>query len=290
MRKVSCPIDKRAWHPSLLPGPIALVSTVGEDGAANVAPKSWLQMVSFDPPILMFAGSREGQTEANAVASGCFAVNLVDGALAERASECVRWHGAERIERSGFRLAAASAIRAPLVDDAPAHLECRLHGTNEVGSGFVVFGEIIAASMRDDLVTGEPRDRYARLDQALFLEDGLIATIDRARPTAKQPLSAHTTRWVILLQHARPELFSGELVRAHCARLEQLERQGRLELCGPFPEHRGGMVVLRGVSEDEARAIAEADPFVTSGAETYELRKLEVSCRENNHLGMGSRA
>ena len=71
------------------------------------------------------------------------------------------------------------------------------------------------------------------------------------------------------------------------AHLKRLEDRGQLELCGPFPDHDGGMVVLRGVSEEEARAIAEADPFVASGAETFELRKLEVSCRDNKHLGMG---
>lgn len=58
-------------------------------------------------------------------------------------------------------------------------------------------------------------------------------------------------------------------------------------MAGPFPDHRGGMVVLRAASEEEARAIAEADPFVSSGAETYELRKIELSCRDNKHLGMG---
>ena len=65
-----------------------------------------------------------------------------------------------------------------------------------------------------------------------------------------------------------------------------LGERGRLELCGPFGDKRGGMVVLRDVSEEEARALAEADPFVSSGAETYELRKLEVSCRDNDHMGM----
>ncbi|MCP4448185.1 MAG: hypothetical protein GY811_23035 [Myxococcales bacterium] len=47
------------------------------------------------------------------------------------------------------------------------------------------------------------------------------------------------------------------------------------------------MIIARAASENEARLIAEADPFVTSGAETYELRRWELSRRGNNHLGMG---
>ena len=45
--------------------------------------------------------------------------------------------------------------------------------------------------------------------------------------------------------------------------------------------------LVQGVSEMEAHTIAVDDPFVSSGAETFEIRKLEVSCRENNHMGMG---
>lgn len=281
------PIDKREWHPSLIPGPIALISTVDAAGVPNVAPKSWIQMVSFDPPMLMFSGSANGKTETNLRSTGCFAVNLVHGGLAQRAFRCVRWTGAERIERSEFRLAPAREIRAPLVDDCRAHLECMVHDTKEVGSGFVVFGEIVAASLLEVIAGAAPRDRYPAADLALFLEDGLYATIERARPADPEPLSAHTTRYVYLLSHARPERFDEALVRAHVAHLARLEDQGKLELCGPFPDHDGGMVILRCVSEEEARAIAEADPFVRSGAESYELRKLEVSCRDNNHLGMG---
>ena len=151
----------------------------------------------------------------------------------------------------------------------------------------MVFGEIVAASVLKEIAETEPRARYAALDQALFLEDGLYATVDQARPAELEDLSAFTTRWVYLLTHARPELFDAVLIRAHVAHLKRLEDRGKLELCGPFPDHDGGMVVLHGVSEEEARAIAEADPFVTSGAETYKLRKLEVSCHNNNHLGLG---
>ena len=189
MRKLPYPIDKREWHPSLIPGPLALISTVDPDGAPNVAPKSWLQMVSFDPPMLMFSGSRDGRTELNALATGCFVVNLVDAALAARTYACVQWRGEARIRRSGFRLAPSTSIEAPLVDDCKAHLECRLRDTKAMGSGFILFGEIVAASVREDVLAAAPSDRYARLDQALFLEDGQYASVDRCRPAIPEPRS-----------------------------------------------------------------------------------------------------
>ncbi|NOY90994.1 MAG: hypothetical protein GXP55_07245 [Deltaproteobacteria bacterium] len=94
-------------------------------------------------------------------------------------------------------------------------------------------------------------------------------------------------RYVIQLSHARAELFSETLVRAHVAHLKRLESNGQLELAGPFTDAAGGMLILRVSSEDQARMIAEADPFVSSGAESYELRRWELSHRGNNHQGMG---
>jgi len=178
MKKIDYPIDKRQWSPSLIPGPVVLISTASRDREPNVAPKSWLSMVSFTPPILMFSGSKGNTTENNILDTGCFVVNLVDSSMAETVFGCLRWHGRERIEKCGFELAPASVIDAPLVSNCRAHLECRLTDTKEVGSGFVIFGEIVAASIWDEIVKTAPGKRYQMLDQAMFLEEGVWGRVE----------------------------------------------------------------------------------------------------------------
>jgi flavin reductase (DIM6/NTAB) family NADH-FMN oxidoreductase RutF len=180
MKKVEYPVDKREWHPSLIPGPVVLISTYGPGKEPNVAPKSWLQMVSFRPPILMFSGTKGNTTEENILATECFGVNFVDSSLAAKVFECVRWFGAERIEKLGLTLFEASRIDAPLVRECKAHLECRLHSVQEVGSGFVVFGEIVAGSIWEEILKVDREKRYELLDLIVFLEDGLFARINRA--------------------------------------------------------------------------------------------------------------
>ena len=75
-----------------------------------------------------------------------------------------------------------------------------------------------------------------------------------------------------------------EIIRRHVNHLRELDAEGALVLCGPFSDYPGGMVVVRAESPDEAKAIAEADPFISSGCKTYELRCLEVANAENNYL------
>lgn len=51
---------------AVAPRPVALVGTYGPDGAANVAPISWYQMVSSDPPLLMvsFGGTGKARKDS----------------------------------------------------------------------------------------------------------------------------------------------------------------------------------------------------------------------------------
>jgi len=176
-KKVDYPIRKKEWAPSLIPGPLVLISTCDQAKEPNVAPKSWLQMAAFDPPTLMFSGSKGNTTEKNILATGSFAVNLVDGSMADEVYGCIAWSGRERIEKMGITLSAAKKIDAPLVDRCPAHLECVLQGTHEIGSGFIVFGRIVAASIREDILAAPPKDRYRLLDPVLFLENGLYSRV-----------------------------------------------------------------------------------------------------------------
>ena len=136
----------------------------------------WDQMVSFKPSILMFAGTKGNPTENNILETGCFGVNFVHSEMAKSVFECIKWHGQERIEKSGFGLFKANNIQAPLIAESKGHLECKLVETKEIGSGFVLFGEIVAASIWDKILEKDKvNERYALLDQIEFLEDELFS-------------------------------------------------------------------------------------------------------------------
>jgi uncharacterized protein YciI len=68
-----------------------------------------------------------------------------------------------------------------------------------------------------------------------------------------------------------------EVTQAHVAYLRQLLDDGKLVLAGPSLSPLFGIVVLDADDEDEARRIASADPFVSSGLQTAELSPFRVS-------------
>ena len=179
--KVPLPLDKRAWHPSVLPGQIVLVSTVDSYGTPNVAPKSWLTMAALEDPVLAFGCNVEHATCRNAVATEEFVVNVVASGDAERVWALAARHGRDRLERAGLTLVPAQRVAPPLVAECPAHLECRLDDLKRYGAEVVLFGRIVAASADEECLRGSIEERYERLSPVFFLEDGTYAGLGAAR-------------------------------------------------------------------------------------------------------------
>ena len=76
---------------------------------------------------------------------------------------------------------------------------------------------------------------------------------------------------------------SFDIVKKHVEYLKKLDNSGKLILCGPFTDYEGGMVILKCESKEEAKAIAESDPFIEEGYKTYEIRTLSIANRDNNY-------
>lgn len=159
----------------ILPRPIAWVSTVSADGRGNLAPFSFFQGVTANPPTLLFvaANTREGakkDTLRNIEATGEFTVNLVPYSLAEamNATSASLPHGESEFERFGIRAAPAARVRPPRVADSPVSLECVLDRIVTVGegplAGNVIFGRILHAHVDDAVLGADGRPDPAKLD------------------------------------------------------------------------------------------------------------------------------
>jgi len=149
---------------SILPRPIAWVSTVSAEGRTNLAPFSFFQGVTSNPPTLLFipTNNREGMkkdTLLNIEQVPEFVVNVVPFVLAEKmnATAALLPHGESEFERFGIGAVPSSKVKPPRVAGAPIAFECTLHSIVRVGEGplaaNVVFGRIQQLYV-DDAVLG----------------------------------------------------------------------------------------------------------------------------------------
>lgn len=88
--------------------------------------------------------------------------------------------------------------------------------------------------------------------------------------------------YVMLMKNVNP--LNEEIIKRHVSHLKEMDNSGRLYLCGPFTDYNGGMVIFNVSTYEEAKKLAEKDPFIAEGYKTYELRTMEVATKENNYL------
>ena len=105
-----------------------------------------------------------------------------------------------------------------------------------------------------------------------------------AMPLRDPSAGAHDIVYsVIFLNPIAGKTFTSQVIEEHAAHLAELDREGRLVLAGPLLKHFGGLIVLQTSSLAEARAIAEEDPMIQGGFQSYDLGTWIIASNRNNY-------
>lgn len=145
---------------TIVPRPIAFVTTVDAQGRTNAAPFSFFNAVGSAPPTLVLgfepnADGTQKDTPNNIIATGEFVVNLVGRALAERMSAAAASlpPGHSEIEHVGLDILPSVTVAPPRLAAASVSMECRLTHNNPLsGGGRVILGEVVEFHIRDALI------------------------------------------------------------------------------------------------------------------------------------------
>src|SRR5690242_530070 len=137
---------------TVVPRPIAFVSTISPEGVRNLAPFSFFNAICANPPVVSFAcGVREPlkDTLANVRANGEFVVNIVTEEIAERMNMTSGEYeaGVDEFQVSGLTPVASEVVRPPAVRESPVNMECKLVQIVDVSlqplGGSLVLGEVV---------------------------------------------------------------------------------------------------------------------------------------------------
>lgn len=163
---------------SVVPRPIAWVSTKSKSGTFNLAPFSFFNAVSSNPPIIVFsAGLKTIKTEhgyevgpkdtvRNVKDTGEFVVNIVSRKLAEQMNQTSANYPPEvsEFDAVGLTPAPSHMVSAPRVGESLVSMECKLYQHiefgKEAGAGNLIIGEVLCFHL-DDAVY---KDGYIDVD------------------------------------------------------------------------------------------------------------------------------
>ncbi|MEE1755487.1 flavin reductase family protein [Streptomyces sp. SP18CS02] len=144
---------------TVVPRPIAWVSTTAADGTDNLAPHSFFTIACVTPPIVQFTSVGRKDSLRNIEQTGEFVVNLSPEPLFEQINATATDFppGISEFDAVGVAREPSLRVKPPRVAASPVALECELHSTVLLGDSTVVFGRVVHAAIAEDvMVDGHP--------------------------------------------------------------------------------------------------------------------------------------
>ncbi|MBT3233187.1 MAG: flavin reductase family protein [Calditrichaeota bacterium] len=163
-------LEPREIHKLLLgiiiPRPIGLISTISAKSGPNLAPFSFFQAISANPPTLLFCPTRDRNggikhTHGNVIEIGEFVANVVTEkmATAMNISSGDFPENISEFESAGFTPLKSDKVKPFRVAESPVNLECRVIKIVEVSEeplgGAVIIGEILRFHINEEVFDPE---------------------------------------------------------------------------------------------------------------------------------------
>ena len=161
---------------SVGPRPICFASTIDEKGRPNLAPFSFFNVFSSNPPIAVFSPSRSGRTGQhkdtfnNIQKVKQVVINLVNYKMVEQMSLASSPYPPETDEfvKSGFTTLKSELVKPFRVKEAPVQMECEVIEVKELGqsggAGNLIICKILKMHIAEELLNDEKMIDQEKID------------------------------------------------------------------------------------------------------------------------------
>ena len=142
-------------QPYLFPMPVLMIATYDENGRVDVMNMAWGGICAENMVSLNISAGHK--TSKNVKKTGAFTLSVADAAHIEAADFFGIASGnkmEDKFERSGLTAVKSEKVNAPIVQEFPLTLECRVVEDKEEVYGHHVIGEIVGV-LADEKVLGE---------------------------------------------------------------------------------------------------------------------------------------
>ncbi|WP_228046187.1 flavin reductase family protein [Saccharopolyspora montiporae] len=145
---------------TVVPRPIAWVSTISGDDVANLAPHSFFTVSCVDPPMVQFTSVGTKDTLTNVRSTAEFVVCAATEPMFERINATATDFPPDigEFEAAGLTPEPSRTVSPPRVAESPAAFECTLERDIELGDSTVVIGRVRELVLDEDLLVRDERD------------------------------------------------------------------------------------------------------------------------------------
>lgn len=158
------------------PRPIAFASTVDENGKPNIAPYSFFNAFSSNPPILIFSSNRKvidnttKDTLHNIKATGEVVINMVSHSIVRQMAVASVSFPSEvsEFEKTGLTPIPSDLVKPFRIKESPAHLECKVKEIiplgDQGGAGNLIICEVVRMHIDKNVIDENNRIDPHKID------------------------------------------------------------------------------------------------------------------------------
>ena len=141
-------MSKELWKPGnmLYPLPVVMISVADKEGKANIITVAWAGTVCTNPPMVSISVRPERYSYNILMETGEFVINLTTKDLAYATDYCSVKSGrdVDKFKEMNLTAIPGEKVKAPLIEESPVNLECRVTEILPLGSHDMFLAEVVA--------------------------------------------------------------------------------------------------------------------------------------------------
>jgi flavin reductase (DIM6/NTAB) family NADH-FMN oxidoreductase RutF len=182
-KDLSIPALQKYLQSAVAPRPICFASTISKNGEVNLAPFSFFNIFSSNPPIAVFSPAYSGRTGApkdtllNILEVPECVINIVNYSMVHQTSLASSpfTKGINEFKKAGFTELKSELVTPPRVLESPVHLECKVIEVKELGkqggAGNLIICEIIKIHINESILNSDNQIDTTKIDLVARMGD-----------------------------------------------------------------------------------------------------------------------
>lgn len=141
---------------ALYPNSVVL-ATSSHEGKDNIITLAWVTTACFDPPMVACAVRDTRYSHHLIMESGEFVINIPTESIVRETDFCGQVSGrdTDKFSSCNFTKVKASKVKAPLIEECPVNIECKVQNSVHLGSHDLIVGEVVAVHVDEELLEND---------------------------------------------------------------------------------------------------------------------------------------
>lgn len=163
---------KQRWKPGnmLYPLPVVLISVADKKGNQNVFTVAWAGTICSDPPMVSISVRPERYSYDMIKETGEFVINLTTKDLVFATDYCGVRSGRneDKFKEMNLTPVAAREVSAPLIEESPVNIECRVTEIKELGTHHMFIAEVVAVHADDKYMDETGKFSFSKAEPIVY--------------------------------------------------------------------------------------------------------------------------